>query len=162
MRTCFYADDFNREKMVPATLESALVDVADIAAEVSRYGGNLATFAYSIDAVDHVGPEGLRNCLRLMSWNVAVGNLSDNEIAQIHAALAFVCSGDEWAAEKIAGAFKRTVRRVQVLRAIGRHRRASQFYTLCEAIERGRFTAKQWAFALKLAAEAPPEAAEAA
>lgn len=161
MRTAFYADDFNRLKMVPATLESALTDVADIAAEIKRYSGNLASFAHSTDFVDQVGPDSIRNCLRLVCWNVAIG-LTDDETSQVHAALAAACAGDEWAAEMIAGAFKRTVRRVQVLRAIARHPRAAKFYTLCEAIEKGRFTKAQWAFALKLAAEAPAEMAHAA
>ena len=162
MRTCYYADDFARLKKEPATLESALTDVADIAAELAAYGGNLGNFAHSIDQIDQVHAEAFTNCLKLMTWNVVMGNLSDNEVAQIRAALDFVCSGDEWAKDRIAGQFPRMVRRAQVLRAIARHPRAAKFYTLCEAIEKGRFTKAQWTFALTLAKEAPAEMAHAA
>lgn len=162
MRTAFYADDFNRLKMVPATLESALTDVADIAAEIKCYSGNLASFAHSTDLVDQVGPDTILNCFKLMTWNIAVSSLGETEIEKIRGALIAACAGDQWARNRIEGQFDKVLRRVRVLRAIARHPRAAKFYTLCEAIEKGRFTKAQWTFALTLAKEAPAEMAHAA
>ena len=60
MKKWFYASDYNASKMVPATLESALADVADIGRELTRFGGRLGDFAASIDKIDHGEPQALR------------------------------------------------------------------------------------------------------
>jgi hypothetical protein len=92
-----------------------------------------------------------------MAWNVVVGKLSDEDVATVTKALKEVCAADAYAVKELAGRFASGVKRVKVLRAIGRHPRAARFSTLCEAIEKGRFTASQWALAQKIAAEAPVE-----
>ncbi len=153
MKPAYYADDFNRSKMVPATLESALAHVGEMAAELARYGGRLCDFAFSMDAIDRWPAEALRTQSAVLAWNVVVGALSDQDVAAVHAAFVSACAGDEYAAKELAGRFMTGVRRVRVLRAIGQHPRGDRFSTLCEAIERGKFTAAQWALAQKLAAE---------
>jgi hypothetical protein len=81
------------------------------------------------------------------------GDLSNNEVAQVHAALEFVCSKDDYAAKEVAGRFLSAVRRVRAIRAIMAHPRGHRFYELRCAIEKGRFTKAQWALAVKLAGE---------
>lgn len=153
MKTAYYGDDFRRLANEPATLESALTDVCDIAYELTRFPQGLAGFAYSMEQLDQWQAQAFRTASAILAHNVVVGGLSDNEIAQVHAALAYVCSGDEYAAKEIAGRFLSAVRRIKVLRAIGRHPRGGKFYTLTEAIEKGRFTKAQWQLAVKLASE---------
>lgn len=153
MKPWFYSHQFNASKMIPATLDSALVDVCDIAHELTSYRGRLGDFAFSTDSLDRGHAEALRKQIAILAWNVVVGDMTDNEIAQVHAALAHVCSADEYAAKELAGRFLSSVRRVRVLRAIGQHPRANRFDSLTDAIEKGRHTKAQWAFALRLAAE---------
>ena len=153
MKPWFYYGDFESSKK-PATLDEALVDVCDIAAELAPYAGNLGGFAYSLDKLDNLAAQALRAQMALLAWGVVLGDLTENETAQVHAALAFVCSGDEYAAEEIAGRFLSMVRRIRVVRALGRHPRAERFRSLADAIGRGRFTRAQWDLAKKIAAEA--------
>lgn len=157
MKKWFYASDYNASKMVPATLESALADVADIGRELAQYGGKLGDFAYSIDKIDHMAPQALRAQCSILAWNLVIGKLSDEDVATVKAALKEACAGDAYAVKELAGRFMSCIKRIRVVRAIGRHPRADRFTTLCEALERGKFTAAQWAFAQKLAAEAPTE-----
>jgi hypothetical protein len=157
MKKWFYGDEYNASKMAPATLDSALADVAEIGRELATYGGKLGEFAYSIDKIDHMAPQQLRAQCSILAWNVVIGKLSDEDVATVTKALKEACAADAYAVKELAGRFASGVKRVKVLRAIGRHPRAARFTTLCEAIEKGRFTASQWALAQKIAAEAPVE-----
>lgn len=153
MKTAFFSGDFQKASREPATLESALVHVADIAAELERYGGKLNEFAYSMERLDQWAAEAFRNSTSILAYNVVAGGLSNNEVAQVHAALEFVCSKDDYAAKQVAPWFLPAVRRVRAIRAIMSHPRGDRFYELRCAIEKGKFTKAQWALAVKLAGE---------
>lgn len=133
-------------------LETALIDVCDIAYSLTAYPNGLSEFAFSPDLPDRWHAEAVRNAAKKIAANVAP--LSDAEVAQVHAALEFVCAGDEYAAKEVAGRFLSAVRRLRVVTAIKKHPRAGKFATLVAAIERGKFTPSQWDFARTLAAEA--------
>lgn len=133
------------------TLNDALVDVADIAYELTRYSGKLGEFAYSPERLDQWHAEDVRG--RATKIAKVVAAMSDHDVEAVHMALTFVCAVDEYAAKEIAGRFMSAVKRLRVLRAIGSHPRALRFSDLCEAIEKGRYTKAQWDLAQKLAAE---------
>ena len=154
MQRAFYGDDFRALAATAITLEEAFVDVADIAYELLRFPRGLAQFAYSMDEPDRWHAEAFRNACAVLAHQCVTSGFSDNEIAQVHAALAFVCSTDEYASKEVAGRFLSAVRRVRVLRAVNRHPRSGRFETLKIALEKGRYTKAQWALALKLANEA--------
>lgn len=154
MKRAFYSGDYQAIISKGITLDEALTDVADIAHELTRFPRGLSEFAYSMDEIDKWEAQAFRTAMGILAHQCIRGELSDNEIAQVHAALAFVCSGDEYASKEVAGRFMSFVRRTKVLAAIARHPRAGKFYTLTEAIGRGRFTKAQWTLAVKLASEA--------
>lgn len=121
-----------------------------IASEVPRYRGDLATFAGSSESLDRMGPESLRaDC-------ATIARLVVDEPAEViawhHAALAWACQGDTWALAEVAGRFMSAVRRIRLAAKVRAHS-GFRYYDLAEAIIRARYTAKQWAFAKKLAAE---------
>jgi hypothetical protein len=153
MKTAFYSSDFQALRNNVITLDEAMTDVADIAYELLRFPTGLAGFAYSDEKIDQWHAEAFRNSMMILAHQCLASGFSDNEIAQVHAALAFVCSVDEYAAKEVAGRFMSLVRRLKVLSAIARHPRANRFYTLTDAIGRGKHTKAQWTLALKLASE---------
>ncbi len=153
MKTAFYGSDFRSLRDNVITLDEAMTDVCDIAYKLTAYPTGLAGFAYSMDKPDQWHAEAFRSSMAILAHQCLASGFSDNEIAQVHAALAFVCSGDEYAAKEVAGRFMSLVRRLKVLGAIARHPGASRFYTLTDAIGRGKYTKAQWALALKLASE---------
>lgn len=153
MKKWFYASDYNESKSVPATKESALADVADIGRELARYGGRLGDFAGSLEKIDQMEAQGLRAQCSILAWNVVLGDLSEEVITEVKDALKAVCANDPYAVKELAGRFGSGVKRIRVLIALAHHPRAARFSSLREAIERGRFTANQWALAQKLAAE---------
>lgn len=154
MKTAFYGDDFRKLSETSIALDEAFVDVCDVAAELERYRGKLGSWAYSMERFDQIDAERFRVACTILAHQCVSSGFSQNEIAQVHAALAFVCSGDEYATKEVAGRFLSGVRRVKVLRAIGRHPRRARFETLTIALEKGRYTRAQWDLAVKLAMEA--------
>lgn len=134
------------------TLTEALAAVAHMAEELRRYPGGLGGFAYSTETLDQWHAEAFRK----LGTDIARGvhGLPDAEVTQVHEAMVAVCASDEYAAKEVAGRFLGAVRRLRVLAKIARHPRAWKFGTLVRALERGRFTKAQWAFAQRLAAEA--------
>lgn len=154
MKRAFYGDDFRALASTAITLDEAFTDVADMAYELQRYPTGLAGFAYSMETLDQWEAERFRNAAMILAHQCVTSEFSENEIAQVHAALAFVCSKDEYAAKEVAGRFLSAVRRVRVLRAIQRHPRSGRFETLKIALEKGRYTKAQWVLAVKLAGEA--------
>lgn len=133
------------------TITEALAAVAHMATELRRYPHGLGTFAYSNETLDQWHAEAFRK----LSTDIARGafELPDAEVAQIHEAMVAVCACDEYAAKEVAGRFLGAVKRLRVLAKIARHPRAWKFGNLVAAIEKGRFTKEQWAFAQRLAAE---------
>ena len=120
-----------------------------IASEVPRYRGDLATFAGSSESLDRMGPESLRaDCATIARLVV---DEPDDVIAWHHAALAWACQGDAWALAEVAGRFMSAVRRIRLAAKVRAHS-GFRYYALAEAIIRARHTARQWAFATKLAA----------
>ncbi|XXX79206.1 hypothetical protein WMF30_10570 [Sorangium sp. So ce134] len=131
--------------------------LTEIADDVPRYGGRLEVFASSIDWIDRAWPEALRR--RAAEIAQLVGPASDELVERTWLALACACTGDAYAEREIAGRFRSGVRRLRVIAAIERHPKRDRHGALVAALERGRFTAEQWARAQRLANEAPPAAA---
>lgn len=130
----------------------ALAEVADMGKEIASYGGRLASWAYSVDAIDRFPAEAFRR--RASRLSQAMAPFTDSEVDEIARALEGACAGDEYAKAEIAGRFRSGVRRARLATAVRRHPRAARFSTLIEAIERGRYTKAQWTLAQRLATEA--------
>lgn len=138
--------------MTDATQIDVLAALTHIAREIASYGCNLGSFAYSRDEIDVWHAEALRDRCRALAKLVAM----DVELAdRTGMALSFACSADPYAAKELAGRFKSLCARIRLTTAIRRHPSAARFATLISAIESGKFTTNQLAFAKTLAAEAP-------
>lgn len=134
------------ETEIEATLES-LNYLAD---QVPTYGGRLEDFAASMDSLDTLGPRCMRD--RVVDIAKLVAHETDDVVAWHHVAISWACQGDAWAVREVAGRFMSAVRRLRLAWKVRAHS-GCKFWDLAEAIVRARYTAKQWAFAKKLAAE---------
>jgi hypothetical protein len=144
--------------MQTTTEAQAMEILTYIAGEVPRYGGNLWSFANSIDRLDQWAASGLRARMGTLCELV----YRDAELLErTHVALCFACMGDDYAEKEVAGRFLSLARRITMIDAIKRHPRANYFWNLIDALQRGKFSKEQLGLARKLAAEAPPERAAA-
>ena len=153
MKTPHTATDFARAASQPFTLADALTDVADLAAEIARYGGRLEDWVASIDAIDRWVPEGFRTSVKLLAARVA-RFLTPSEAVVVGWALDHVCAGDAYATRELAGRFASAVARNRMVHVIRARRDAARWVTLCEAVARGNATIKQMNLARDLVSEA--------
>lgn len=133
----------------------ALAAVAAMATEIASYRGGLESWAYSPDALDRWPAQALRDAMGKIAKELAAAGATDEDVAEVHAAMVAACAGDEWATTEVAGRFRSAHRRCVLVSTIRRHPRAHQFRTLVEALNRGRYTKGQYELARNLAAEVP-------
>lgn len=125
--------------------------VSCIAQKLVSFGGNLAAFAYSPDAVDQAHASAIRRQAAELAKSM-VGQ-SEETVEEVAKALDAVCAGDRYATLEIAGRFRSGVRRARLLAEVARHPRAARFASLVDAISSGKYSKAQWQLAIKLAAE---------
>lgn len=137
--------------MATMTKADALAAVAVIADEIRSLVGPLSSWAYSPDALDRLAAAGLRDRVH----NLAIGliGLPAEDVETVAVALDAVCAHDEYARDELAGRLRSAVRRLELVERMRRHPRADRFYTLVQAVSRGKATGKQMDLARKLAGE---------
>lgn len=127
-----------------------IAQVSELGKLVRKYGGNMSGFVYSPDEIDRWGALNLRT--RAAGIAKEAAKLSDDDAERVTAAMVRACAGDEYAEKEIAGRFANAILRCRMIARIESKGLTQKFWSLVNAVERGRATKKQMAFAARLAA----------